>query len=92
MQAGAPNFFALFFREGEEGGKINMDICMPSALTGFCFLMLERRIVRRAGEQDRKDGARRRKEIMMNVWAHSFWGSAARNMPVLVFIRLTIYN
>ena len=67
MQAGAPNFFSLFFREGEEGGKINMDICMPSALTGFCFLMLERRIVRRAGEQDRKDGARRRKEIMMNV-------------------------
>ena len=53
MQAGAPNFFALFFREGEEGGEINMDICMPSALTGFCFLMLERRIVRCAGEQDR---------------------------------------
>ena len=60
-------FFCALFREGEEGGKINMDICMPSALTGFCFLMLERRIVRRAGEQDRKDGARRRKEIMMNV-------------------------
>ena len=67
MQAGAPNFFALFFREGEEGDEINMDVCMPSALTGFCFLMVERWIVRRVGEQDRKDGARRRNEIMMNV-------------------------
>ncbi len=32
-------------------------MCIPSALTGFCFWMLERRITRREAEQDRKDEA-----------------------------------
>ncbi len=40
-------------------------MCIPSALTGFCFWMLERRIARREAEQDRKDEARRRNEIIV---------------------------
>ena len=40
-------------------------MCIPSALTGFCFWMLERRITRREAEQDRKDEARRRNEIIV---------------------------
>ena len=50
-----------------EGGGGNMDIpalvaamCIPSALTGFCFWMLERRIARREAEQDPRDERRDR--------------------------------
>lgn len=35
-------------------------MCIPSALTGFCFWMLERRIARREAEQDPRDERRDR--------------------------------
>lgn len=38
---------------------------VPSAFTGFCFWMLERRIASKQREQDRKDEARRQNEIIV---------------------------
>ena len=38
---------------------------VPSAFTGFCFWMLERRIADKQREQDRKDEARRQNEIIV---------------------------
>ena len=38
---------------------------VPSAFTGFCFWMLERRIAGKQREQDRKDEARRQNEIIV---------------------------
>lgn len=40
-------------------------MCIPSALTGFCFWMLERRIAKREAEQDEKDKARKRNEVIV---------------------------
>lgn len=38
---------------------------IPSAITGFCFWMLERKIERRQKEQDKKDEARKQNEIIV---------------------------
>lgn len=38
---------------------------IPSAITGFCFWLLERRIDRREKEQDKKDTARRQNEVII---------------------------
>ena len=38
---------------------------IPSAITGFCFWLLERRIDRREKEQDKKDEARRKNEVII---------------------------
>lgn len=38
---------------------------IPSAITGFCFWILERRIDRREREQDKKDEARRKNEVII---------------------------
>lgn len=38
---------------------------IPSAITGFCFWLLERRIDRREKEQDKKDAARRKNEVII---------------------------
>lgn len=38
---------------------------IPSAITGFCFWMLEKKIERRQKEQDRKDEARKQNEIIV---------------------------
>lgn len=40
-------------------------MCIPSALTGFCFWLLERRIAKRETEQDKKDEARKRNEVIV---------------------------
>ena len=39
-------------------------IGIPSAITGFCFWMLEKKIERRQKEQDKKDDARKQNEII----------------------------
>lgn len=38
---------------------------IPSAITGFCFWMLEKKIERRQKEQDKKDEARKQNEIIV---------------------------
>lgn len=38
---------------------------IPSAITGFCFWWLERKIEKREKEQDRKEAARRENEIII---------------------------
>ena len=38
---------------------------IPSAITGFCFWGIERKISRREAEQDRKDEARKKNEIIV---------------------------
>lgn len=38
---------------------------IPSAITGFCFWCLEKRIDRRNKEQDEKEAAREENEILM---------------------------
>lgn len=38
---------------------------IPSAITGFCFWTVERRIEKRQKEQDKKDEARRKNEVMI---------------------------
>lgn len=40
-------------------------MCIPSAITGFCFWNLERKISKREAEQDRKDDARRKNEVII---------------------------
>ena len=40
-------------------------IGIPSAITGFCFWMLEKKIERRQKEQDKKDDARKQNEIIV---------------------------
>ncbi len=40
-------------------------IGIPSAITGFCFCMLEKKIERRQKEQDKKDDARKQNEIIV---------------------------
>lgn len=38
---------------------------IPSAITGFCFWVLERKIAKREALQDKKDEARKRNEIIV---------------------------
>lgn len=38
---------------------------IPSAITGFCFWWLERKIEKREKEQDKKEAARRQNEIII---------------------------
>lgn len=38
---------------------------IPSAFTGFCFWLLERRLDKREKERDKKDAARRKNEIII---------------------------
>lgn len=38
---------------------------VPSAITGFCFWALEKKIERRQNEQDKKDEARRKNEVII---------------------------
>lgn len=38
---------------------------IPSAFTGFCFWMLERKLDRRQRDEERKDEARRRNEVIV---------------------------
>lgn len=38
---------------------------IPSAITGFCFWMLERKIEKRQKEQEKKEDARRQNEIII---------------------------
>lgn len=38
---------------------------IPSAFTGFCFWWIERKITERQKEQDKKDEARKRNEIIV---------------------------
>lgn len=38
---------------------------IPSAITGFCFWALERKIARREALQDKKDEARKRNEVLV---------------------------
>ncbi len=38
---------------------------IPSAITGFCFWCLERKISKRQIEADKKDAARRKNELMV---------------------------
>ena len=38
---------------------------IPSAFTGFCFWLLERKLEQREKERDKKDAARRKNEIII---------------------------
>ena len=38
---------------------------IPSAITGFCFWLLERKIEKRQKEQEKKENARRQNEIIL---------------------------
>lgn len=38
---------------------------VPSAITGFCFWFIERKIDKRQKEQDKKDDARRTNEVIL---------------------------
>lgn len=38
---------------------------IPSAITGFCFWCIEKRITKREAEQDKKDEARKKNEIIV---------------------------
>jgi hypothetical protein len=38
---------------------------IPSAITGFCFWTIERKIARREEEQDKKDEARKKNEMLV---------------------------
>lgn len=38
---------------------------VPSAITGFCFWWLERKIEKRQKEQDRKEAARKQNEVII---------------------------
>ena len=38
---------------------------VPSAITGFCFWMMEKKIEKRQKEQDKKDEARKQNEIIV---------------------------
>lgn len=38
---------------------------IPSAITGLCFWLLEKKIEKRQKEQDRKDAARRQNEVII---------------------------
>ncbi len=53
----------------EKGGGESMDLLIaagiPSAITGFCFWMIERRISKRQKEADRKEAARRKNELIV---------------------------
>lgn len=40
-------------------------MAIPSAVTGFCFWMMERRIVKKQEEQDKRDEARRKNEVIV---------------------------
>lgn len=56
-----------------EGGDIGMDMVttlviamsIPSAITGLAFWAIERKIVQNEAEQNRKDEARKKNEIIM---------------------------
>lgn len=38
---------------------------IPSAITGFCFWIIEKRISKREAEQDEKDKARKKNEVLV---------------------------
>lgn len=38
---------------------------VPSAITGFCFWLMEKKIEKRQKEQDKKDEARKQNEIIV---------------------------
>lgn len=38
---------------------------IPSAITGFCFWILEKRIAKREEEQERKEEARKKNEVLV---------------------------
>lgn len=38
---------------------------IPSAITGFCFWQIERKVTKREAEQDKRDEARKKSELIM---------------------------
>ena len=49
----------------ENIGEIIIILSIPSAFTGFCFWMLQRKIDKRNDEQDKREEARLKNEIML---------------------------
>lgn len=49
----------------ENIGEIILILSIPSAFTGFCFWMLQRKIDKRNDEQDKREEARLKNEIML---------------------------
>lgn len=49
----------------ENIGEIIIIMSIPSAFTGFCFWMLQRKIDKRNDEQDKREEARLKNEIML---------------------------
>lgn len=45
--------------------ELLLAMSIPSAITGFCFWMLERRLIRRQQAEERKDEARRENETIV---------------------------
>lgn len=46
-------------------GALLVAMSIPSAITGFCFWIIERKIIKRANEEDEKDKARKKNEIIV---------------------------
>lgn len=49
----------------ENIGEIILIMSIPSAFTGFCFWMLQRKIDKRNNEQDKREEARLKNELML---------------------------
>lgn len=49
----------------ENIGEIILILSIPSAFTGFCFWMLQRKIDKRNDEQDKREEVRLKNEIML---------------------------
>ena len=49
----------------ENIGEIILIMSIPSAFTGFCFWMLQRKIDKRNKEQDKREEARLKNELML---------------------------
>ena len=49
----------------ENIGEIILIMSVPSAFTGFCFWMLQRKIDKRSNEQDKREEARLKNELML---------------------------
>ena len=49
----------------ENIGEIILIMSLPSAFTGFCFWMLQRKIDKRNNEQDKREEARLKNELML---------------------------
>lgn len=60
-------------------GQLVAIMGIPSAITGFCFWMLQRRMTKRDEELDRREKAREKNEVLLvrSVWAAIALGEAA---------------